>query len=82
MKKNDFPLRTKFFDKNGAHVKTLFVREIGTLGARLYAKRVRMAHLDKKRSTYLAVEELDTNTPIPDELFTAAYVGRGQECAP
>ena len=45
-------------------------------------RSVRMAHLEKGRSTYLDVEDLDTQSAMPDELFTAAYVGRGQECSP
>lgn len=81
-KSDHFPVRTKFFDKAGAHVKTLFVREIGKLGTRLYAKRVRMVDLARKRSTHLTVEELDSSAPLGDELFTTAYLGRGQECAP
>jgi NAD(P)-dependent dehydrogenase (short-subunit alcohol dehydrogenase family) len=81
-KSDDFPLRTKFFDRDGRHVKTLFVREIGRAGDKLYAKRLRMWNLEKGSSTYLTVEEIEPRAQLPDEIFTAAYLARGRECVP
>jgi hypothetical protein len=81
-KRDDFPIRTKFFGKEGEHEKTLFVREVGRTDGRPYAKRMRMVDVKKRHATYLNVDELDLQATIPDEMFTPAYLGRGQECAP
>jgi hypothetical protein len=81
-KDNEFPIRTKLYDKSGQHAKTLFVREIGRIGSSLYSKSARMVDLGKRHSTYLLVEELETKADLSDEIFTPAYLGRGQECRP
>jgi hypothetical protein len=81
-KTDDFPLRTKFHDERGNHLKTLFVREIGKSGDRPYSKRLRMRNLQKRHDTYLTVDELEPKADLVDEIFTPAYVGRGQECTP
>jgi hypothetical protein len=69
-----------FFDKEGAHVKTLRITETSIIDGKTLAKVSIMQTLKRNTSTRLEVieQQLDVSAEaLPDDIFTKAYLEQG-----
>jgi hypothetical protein len=74
-------LEHSFFDQSLRAVKRLEAREIGELGGRVFARRVRMTDLEKPEHwTEVAYDRAEFDLDLDGELFTvfALQSGRGR----
>lgn len=83
-KKDYFPRKFKFYDKNNKHLKTLSIRPKWQ-GKRQYAWRSRMKNYQNRNTTYMTIEAIDFSWKAnpKDEAgypFTKAYLKRGGLC--
>jgi hypothetical protein len=76
IRKSDYvALRTRFYDKNGALVKTLYVRKVQTIDGRPVAVEARMQS-ENGHATELIVDAMERKDDLPDALFTPAALER------
>ncbi|MBI3073025.1 MAG: outer membrane lipoprotein-sorting protein [Deltaproteobacteria bacterium] len=73
--------RAKFFDKRGAHLKTMFVKETAVAEGREYVKVSKMQNVKKRHSTVLAVESITFKVDdLGDEVFQLETLKQGRPC--
>jgi outer membrane lipoprotein-sorting protein len=72
VRKKDFvALRTRFFDKQGKPVKTLYAREVKQVEGKPVVVKALMQS-ENKHSTELVIDSMERNDALPDSLFTPA----------
>jgi hypothetical protein len=70
VRKKDFvALRTRFFDKQGKQLKTLYAREVKTIEGKPVVVRALMQS-ENKHSTELVIDSMERKDALPDSLFT------------
>ena len=68
---NDYlPLRTRFFDRNGQLLKTLYTRRVGELSGKPIVMEARMENQVNGHKTDLLVEAIERSDSLPDTTFT------------
>jgi hypothetical protein len=73
--------RVKFFDKKGAHLKTMFVKETAVAEGREYVKVSKMQNVKKKHSTVLAVESITFKVDdLGEDVFQIETLKQGRPC--
>lgn len=76
IRKSDYvALRTRFYDRKGALVKTLYVRKVQTIEGRPVAVEARMQS-ESGHATELLVDAMERKDDLPDALFTPAALER------
>lgn len=70
--------RVDLFDKRGTHVKTLETLELKNTQGRLSPVRTRMTTLAAGTNTVINVEILKYDDPVPEQVFTTAFLERGR----
>jgi outer membrane lipoprotein-sorting protein len=70
--------RVELFDKRGTHVKTLEILELKNIQGRLSPVKTRMSTLASGTNTTIDVEILKYDDPIPEQVFTTAFLERGR----
>jgi len=76
-KENYIPLKTELFAKSGKLMKELKVLEVKKIGTRHYPVHIRMENkLRKDTFTELIFEEIKIDVPIPEKVFTKAFIER------
>lgn len=69
-KSDSVPLRTRFYDKKGKLLKTLYARKIKKLEGRPVVSRARMENHQTGHATELVVESVERRDNLPDTAFT------------
>jgi hypothetical protein len=84
IRKSDYiPLRLKFHDRKGKHVKSLFTRQIDKTKKGIpYARAVRMENVVTGASTLLEIVQADFNATLSPSTFTTEHMRRGPDCVP
>jgi len=73
-------LRHRFFDQEGRLIKELTAREIGQLGGKLIAKRIRMEKVEEANTwTEMAHQAAQFRIEFPESTFTLANLSNPQE---
>jgi hypothetical protein len=70
--------RVELFDRRGTHVKTLEILELKNIQGRLSPVKTRMSTLAAGTNTTIDVEILKYDDPIPEQVFTTAFLDRGR----
>jgi outer membrane lipoprotein-sorting protein len=70
--------KVELFDKRGTHVKTLEILELKNVQGRLSPVRTRMSTLAAGTNTVITVEILKYDDPIPEQVFSTAFLERGR----
>jgi outer membrane lipoprotein-sorting protein len=70
--------KVELFDKRGTHVKTLEILELKNVQGRLSPVKTRMTTLAAGTSTTINVEILKYDDPVPEQVFTTAFLERGR----
>jgi outer membrane lipoprotein-sorting protein len=70
--------RVELFDKRGVHIKTLEILELKNIQGRLSPVRTRMTTLAAGTNTTINVEILKYDDPVPEQVFTTAFLERGR----
>jgi outer membrane lipoprotein-sorting protein len=70
--------RIDLFDKRGVHVKTLEILELKNIQGRLSPVKTRMTTLAAGTNTTINVEILKYDDPVPEQVFTTAFLERGR----
>ncbi len=71
VRQNDsVPLRTRFYDKSGKLLKTLYARKIKKLEGRPVVTHARMENQQTGHATELVVESVERRDDLPDTAFT------------
>ncbi|MDR0585640.1 MAG: outer membrane lipoprotein-sorting protein [Treponema sp.] len=70
--------KVELFDKRGNHVKTLEILELKNIQGRLSPVKTRMTTLAAGTNTTIDVEILKYDDPIPEQVFTTAFLERGR----
>ncbi|MCL1813686.1 MAG: outer membrane lipoprotein-sorting protein [Treponema sp.] len=76
-KSNKVIHKVELYDKKGAHVKTLEILELKDIQGRLSATKTRMTTIGGG-STTINVEILKYDEPIPESVFSTAYLETGK----
>lgn len=64
------PLRTRFYDRAGKLLKTLYTRRVGELAGRPIVMEARMENQQNGHQTDLFVESIERSDGLPDSSFT------------
>ena len=73
VRKSDLvPLRTRFFDKQGKLLKTLYTRRVREIDGRPVVMEARMQNEQTGHATDLVIDSLEPGADLADELFTPA----------
>jgi len=64
------PLRTRFYDRAGKVLKTLYTRRVGDLSGKPIVMEARMANEQTGHQTDLFVESIERSDGLPDATFT------------
>jgi len=64
------PLRTRFFDRAGTLLKTLYTRRVGELNGKPIVMEARMENQANGHHTELVVEAIERSDGLPDTVFT------------
>ncbi len=73
--------RAKFFDKKGAHLKTMFVKETAVAEGREYVKVSKMQNVKKKHSTVLSVDSITFKVDdLGEDVFQLETLKQGRPC--
>ncbi|MDR2048110.1 MAG: outer membrane lipoprotein-sorting protein [Treponema sp.] len=70
--------KVELFDKRGVHVKTLEILELKNVQGKLSPVKTRMTTLAAGTNTTINVEILKYDEPIPEQVFTTAFLERGR----
>jgi outer membrane lipoprotein-sorting protein len=70
--------KVELFDKRGTHVKTLEIIELRNVQGRLSPVKTRMATITAGTNTVITVEILKYDDPVPEQVFTTAFLERGK----
>lgn len=75
-KKDDVPLKFKFYDDSGDLLKTLFVEKLDETGSgKKYIKQMQMRS-EKGGYTRIEIESIDTDAEFPDAKFSKEQLGK------
>jgi outer membrane lipoprotein-sorting protein len=76
-KSNKVPYKIELYDRRGTHVKTLEILELKDIQGRLSPTKTRMTTIGGGNTT-INVEILKYDDPIPDSVFSTAYLETGK----
>ena len=77
IRKSDFvALRTRFHDRSGELVKTLYARRVETKDGKPVVVESRMQNAKTKHATELVIESMERKADLPDSAFTPSALER------